>query len=384
MANDLTDLIPQIHIRVLDVARENAIMPMAVTNDYSTEAASKGDTIKINVPNDHTAAAITPSPQIPAANNDVDPVNTDLVMSQWYGASAQFTEKDMREIVEQGKSKTIDGLVRAVVNQIDMNVLSNYVKVFNTTGTAGTTPFASDTVPVKNANRFLSTGRAPKNGMRNMVTDEFAYSNATDLPKFQDQSAFGDSAVIREARVPFTLGFNWWEDQNMPTHSSTATGTYAIDAAGAIGDSTVTIDNGSGALPAAMVVGDVFTIAGSTQQYAVTSYTPGATEAVVGIVPNLDQAVADGDAVTLVENNNATINLAFHPEAFHLAVRPTNQLGLGQQGRMVYPTQLVSDPISGLNLTLKFFEGYHQTLIEVSALWGSACARPSYAARILG
>ena len=384
MANNLTDLIPQIHIRVLEVARESAIMARAVTNEYGTEARSKGETIKINVPNDYEAAPITPSPQIPGANNDIDPINTDLVMNQWEGASNELTEKDMREIVEQGKSRMIDGLVRAVVNKVDQQVLGNYVKVFNTTGVAGTTPFLNDTLPVKESNRMLSTGRAPKGMARNLVADEFAYANATDLPKFQRANEFADDAVIRMAQVPFTLGFNWWEDQNVLTHTSTATGTYAIDAAGAIGDETVTVDNGSGALPAVMVVGDVFTIAGSTQQYAVTSYTAGTTDAVVGIVPKLDQAVADGDAITLVENNNATINLAFHPEAFHLAVRPTNQLGLGMQGRMVYPTQVVSDPISGLNLTLKFFEGYHQTLVEVSALWGSACARPAYATRILG
>jgi hypothetical protein len=50
----------------------------------------------------------------------------------------------------------------------------------------------------------------------------------------------------------------------------------------------------------------------------------------------------------------------------------------------VYMRQNITDSVSGLTLTLMCFEQYHQTMCEVSALWGVACPRPEFACRVMG
>jgi hypothetical protein len=93
-----------------------------------------------------------------------------------------------------------------------------------------------------------------------------------------------------------------WAIVDVPNTLLLATGTvpsdpYAIDASASTNDSSITLDNAAGALPTALVNGDLIVIAGSVQQYEVTSYSENATDATVGISPNLDQNVTDGVVV---------------------------------------------------------------------------------------
>lgn len=387
MPNNLTELIPQMTINVLEVARENAVMPTVATTNYSDAVAQKGDTIKIDVMNEFDSAPIVPGNAIPAANNDIDPTKYDLNLNEWEGSSFLLTEKDMNEIVERGQSQALSAATRAVVNAVDRSVLGNSRYVYNAVGVAGTTPFATDPNAVRDANTRLSTGLAPKDRTRNIVCDEFAYNAATVLPNFSRANEMGTDATIRDAMVPYTLGFNWHEDQNMETLTATATGTFALAAAAVTGAQSILIDDGAGALPVAATAlkpGILFTIAGDTQVYSTVSYTAGGANATVEISPPLAADAADNAAITVVSTADSVINLAFHPQAFHLAMRPTGQVAVSGQSRMVYPSQTVVDPQTGLVLTLKFFEGYHQTTMEVSALWGTVCPRPEFACRILG
>jgi hypothetical protein len=104
------------------------------------------------------------------------------------------------------------------------------------------------------------------------------------------------------------------------------------------------LDNAAGAdLATAPVVGDVFTIAGNTQQYTVTSVTTGtpANATTVGISPALAADAADGAVVTFVASHVA--NLAFHREAFAFASRP--MLDLETPGSIIQP---LVDDVSGL------------------------------------
>jgi hypothetical protein len=61
MSNDITNLTPQILANILEVLRENCVMPMLVNNNYSADAASQGSTIDINDLNDMEAFDITPA-----------------------------------------------------------------------------------------------------------------------------------------------------------------------------------------------------------------------------------------------------------------------------------------------------------------------------------
>lgn len=167
--------------------------------------------------------------------------------------------------------------------------------------------------------------------------------------------------------MAYAWNFGWYESNNVPTHTTTATGTYAIDAAGSIGDTTVTVDDGAGALPAALVVGDVFSIAGSDQQYVVKGYSAGAADATVTIFPALDQAIADGDAVTVAGSH--VLNLAFHREAIAIASRPLINMGFDDDLQNVQ-NELMPDPETGMVLEFVSMGGWAVNAYAVRCLWG--------------
>lgn len=380
MPNNLTELIPLMNIKVLDYARANAVAYSLAYSDYGVEVAQKGDTVKLNVMNDFTASTITPGNFPPAANNDIDPDRTNLTLNQWEGASFELTSKDLKEIVETGQMKALESAVAALADKIDASILGLGRSVYNFAGTAGTTPFGSNTQVLATANRMLSTAKAPKID-RALLVDEFAYSNATQLNIFQQADQSGTVETLTDAIIPRRIGYSWGEDQNVLTHAATGNTGDAVDTAAVAGATSITIDDAAGSLPTAPTVGDVFTIAGNTQQYVVTSYTAGTTDGVAGISPALVADVADGDVLTFVGSH--VMNLAFQRDAFHVAIRPTDQV-LMTPAEQVYYRQNIIDPISGISMTMCIFEKYHQTMLEVSALWGVACPRPDYAVRILG
>ena len=187
------------------------------------------------------------------------------------------------------------------------------------------------------------------------------------------------------------VGFNWNEDQNILTHTPGvhAGDTVAIDASGNTGAKTIIIDNGAGAAPAHLpVVGDKFTIAGSTQQYTVlevTASTPTANEATLTIQPALDQNIADGDLVTF-KTTPFVANLFFHRSAFGFASRPLadnairNAMAGATAGRGdTVAAQTLKDDVSGLVFRLEIISLYKQVAVSVDALYGYELIRPALA-----
>ena len=64
---------PKILARGLLALREQATMPRVVNLDYSSEAASKGDTIDVPIPSAITVAAVSPSNTPPRHKTAVQP-----------------------------------------------------------------------------------------------------------------------------------------------------------------------------------------------------------------------------------------------------------------------------------------------------------------------
>ena len=141
----------------------------------------------------------------------------------------------------------------------------------------------------------------------------------------------------------------------------------------AVGSSSVTIKTGAN-LP---VVGDIFTVAGDSQTYAVTAIAG----LVVSFSPRSTAAWADNAAITFRAAH--VVNLAFNPYAFAFASRPAARLNIPalQQGK-VLATWV--DDMTGVVLRLEIKDEYHQTGFYLSCLWGVELALPRFAMRIAG
>jgi len=383
VANALTNLTPQLGLQILEVFRENSIMPMLVNNDFDTSPAVKGQTIDINVMSDMETRDVSPGMTNTATGlADVASVNYPLTLSNWRETAFVMTDKELQEVADGTRSKAIEKAVQALANYIDLSILNLYQKVYQFTGTAGTSPFGTSLLEAQNASRILSTNKAPKDQNRFMVLDEFGYANALGNETLQKVSYAGNAETLREGMISRVLGFNWYEDQNIPTHTVGASGNYAIDAAGSTGATSIVVDNAGGAAPTSPAVGDIFSIAGSDQTYVVTSVTSGAptaNEATLGISPALDQDVADGDLVTFQVTASHTANMAFYREAFAFASRPLADVPT--PGSTI---ETLPDPVSGVNLRLEIQRVHKQTVFSVDCLWGVAAPYANMAVRILG
>jgi len=159
------------------------------------------------------------------------------------------------------------------------------------------------------------------------------------------------------------------------------TGPWATtDATGyAAGVKTVTLDSaGTGAI----LAGDVITFAGDSQTYVVTTgdadVSGGGT---IVFEPGLKTAITtSATAITLKASH--VVNLAFHRDAFALAMRaPDDALKEVFNPDNSYTMQ---DHVTGLIMRLEIIRMYKQIMWEVDCLWGAKLIRREYACRIAG
>jgi hypothetical protein len=381
MANAIENLTPQILANILSVLRETCVLPNLVNNNYSSDAAAQGSTIDINDLNDMTAFDVTPG-ATPASNiiSDVASTKKQLVLNKFQAATFVMTDKEIKEVQEGTRPRAIEKAVKALANKINSEIFALYKEVYNVVGTAGVNPFGTSTLEAQQAARVLNSALAPMDERR-MVLDPFGYANALGLSVLQKVNESGDSEALRDGTITRALGFDWYQDQQVPTHTLGAPATAAIDANATAGAVSLVLDNASGAdLATLPVVGDVFTIAGNTQQYVVTSVTadaPTANETTVGISPALAANVTDGAVVTFVASH--TTNLAFHREAFAFASRP--MMDLETPGSLIQP---LVDDVSGLAMRFEIQREWKRTVFSIDCLYGVRAVRPQLAVRIAG
>ncbi len=386
MANDLTTLIPEIKAQILPVLREQSVMPRVVNTSYSADAAARGSTIDVEDVEDMTAYDITPG-DAPASGvkSDVASTQKTITLNKFKAVTFDLTDKEIYEIMNGTRTRAIEKAVKALAKQVNTDIFdAAYKGFYNYTGTAGTTPFNASTVEAQTARKILRENEATMDECR-MVLDVDAYANALGLDVLQKVNESGDNEALREGMITRAVGFDWYEDQQVPTHTSTAAGTYAIDADATAGATSLVLDDDAGADVTTPAVGDIFNIAGDTTNYVVTSVTvdtPTANETTVGISPKLAADVTDGDNVTFVTTaaaGAAVQNLAFERTAIGFASRP--MLDLETPGSTI---SVLSDPVSQLSMRFEIQRLWKKTIMSVDMLYGVSVVRPELGVRVFG
>lgn len=388
MANTLTILIHTVLARGLMVLRESALMPMLVNQEYSLSPKQKGQTIDVPISKASGTYDITPShTDKQAADTDTQYVQVSL--DQWKGADFYLTDQERTRIMKEDfwLPSTVQEKVRALANAVNAHILSQYYSVYGLVGTAGTTPFSNSTdrTAAKDATQLtskLDQQLCPRLG-RNGVIDTVAEAEALALPYFAHAEKAGDTSVINLANIGTKFGVRWFVENAIPAHTAgTPGGTPVVNGAhaAAAADLTDTLAvNGITATTGDYHKGDVITIAGHTQQYAVLAdATADGTGAVsLSIAPGLQVALSGSEAVTLTASH--TVNLAFNREAFAFATAPF-------ESDYMPGVEIASmrDPVTGIVMRLEVKRQYKQTKWEFDILWGSRCVRPRYACRLAG
>jgi hypothetical protein len=371
MSNSLAAMVPLIIAKGVPVLREAAIMPKLINTDYSNDAKQKGESITIPISGTKTVSDVTPG-AVPPTPADSTLTSTTITLDSWKKVDFYLTEQEAAKMLsrEDYISLELAEAMRALANKVNTDVFALYKKVYGYAGTAGTTPFASTTDVLVDLGITLDNQLAPVEGRR-LVLGTAAKGNALKLAAFTQYQITGDNLGNVQGKLGNRYGFEIDSTTTNPTHTAGTGASYQTTAALAAGVSTITVDTGTGTI----LVGDIVTFAGHTQTYTVTSaLSAGSFE----ISPALQSAVADNGAVTLKASQ--TINLAFHRDAFAIAMRPQLETSMPSGTS----TMIYTDPVSGIPLRVDMIPQYHQMAIEVSLLYGVGCPRPEYAARLVG
>lgn len=373
MPNTLAAIMPKILASALMNLREMCMMPQLVNGSYSADAARFGSTIDVPVPVAMTVSDVTPSNTPPAPTN-LTPTTVQILLNKWKKADFHLTDKDMHEINsrEHFLPMQVGEAVRAISNQVNADIFAEYKGVFGYVGTAGTTPFASDASAAVNGRKALNAQLCPLNNRRG-VLDFDAEANALALAQFADFDKVGNDEVKIEGTLGRKYGIDWYADDIVPLHTAGTGSGFLINNGGgyAAGISTVTVDTGSGTI----LVGDVVSFAGHSQTYVVTAALASNQ---FSFYPALKSAVADNAAVTLRASHR--VNLAFHRDAFAFANRPAADIEFDGGSKI----SRMTDPKTGISMTLELSRQHHQTVWEFSILYGVKLVRPELAVRIAG
>ena len=386
MANDYSNVIPQLLAEGVMALRENSVMPRLVNRSYEPTPSEKGQTVDIPIPSAITATDVSPA-TTPQSPSDSSPTRAQMTLDQWKKADFYVTDKELQEIQEGTIPMQASECVKALANIVDDYILALYKTVYGVAGVAGTTPFASGTSEFAAALKILQDQLAPKDSNIRSVVGTAAWANAIQLRAFQDASYGGGAQGILEAQIGRKMGADWFVDQNVPTHTkgtldgTTGTGQALVNGAVAAGAATFDVDDTT--LSGTIVPGDVFTVAGDSQTYAITNTTAqtAASEAITGLTfsPTAQQAWTDNSVITL--KGNHVVNMVFHRDAFAFASRP---LASGNVPALGVDVDSIVDPVSGLVLRVQLQRQWMQTAIIYDLLYGAVLVRPQLATRLAG
>lgn len=380
MANTLEAAIPKILAGGLDVLRKRTVMPSLIRRDLDDEAAQRGDTIDLWDRETPDVRDVSPS-NTPPTTGDTTLAKTQVTLDSWKEAPFYMTDKDILEVVEDGViPDQISKAAKKLAEQINQDIMGTYYRIYESVGSAGSVAFDPSDTPgfadASAARRVLNTNEVPMD-MRRMVVSPEAEENAINASEFADASFADDDSVIVQGDIGRKLGFDWVMDQQVPSHTVGSLSSVTVD-----GAQTAGIQNDSIPVSGTSISlnqGDIITFSNHTQSYAVTEAIS-STSNEIQIEPALQQDLAGGESVSLDVTTDHTVNLAFHQNAFGLAVRPIADADLED----VAITRTMQDPVTGIPLRVEVTREHKRTQWSFDILYGTQSIDPRLAVRVLG
>lgn len=376
--NTLSAVAPILLREGMVALRENAIMVRQCQFDVSEEAAKKGATINVELPNAIPAQEVavsgtnTPTPLVPT----VVPITLD----SWWEARFSMSDKDMTEVEMGILPATASEAVKSLANKVDISALTLYKDIYGQAGVAKTTP---DAVADLTGSRKVLNSQLASLSDRTMLLDVEAEAKFLALDTFISFEKVGNTEALREGSLGRKFGFDIHMDQNVLTHTKgtldpTGGQTIQMNAEVVAGLSTVVFKSSDATMTGTLVKGDLISFANHSQSYVITADAAVDTNLITATIsPVLQVTVPIDNVVTLTDTH--TVNLGFQRQAFCFVSRPLVVAdGLGSI------IESLVDPISGLTLRIEITRENKQIIWSYDILWGVKTIRPELAMRLLG
>lgn len=318
MANTLTVLEPTLFSAAQTVSAEPFGAVSAINVNFDDKGVAIGDSVRVPIAPTRSATTYTPA-MTASAGTDATATNVDVEITANEMVSWNLTGEQIRsldngaESAEWVRQLVIQGM-RELRNRAEAACFAAIYKgASRATGTAGTNPFASALTPLADVRKILRDNGAPLGDLQ-FVGDSTSEANLLKLGVVLDASQAGSDAERRDGVIRRQYGFEMRTSAAADLHTKGTGTSYLLSAAGAVGDTTINVDTGSGTL----IAGDIVTFAGTTDKYVANSALTGGVFAIGR--PGLIAAEADNDAVTI--GNNYTPNVAFARDAIVGVMRP--------------------------------------------------------------
>lgn len=378
MANVLTSLAGDIYRAADIVGRELVGIIPSMTINGGSEAAALNDTVRSHFTRTPTVGTLTPSMTI-AEGTDQTVDNKTLTLDTTAAVQIPWTGEDIKHVNNGSGFETVYGdqikqAMRAIVNSIESAAWAAIRKgASRAYGTAGTTPFASNFNDIPQLRKILADNGCPFDGQVSLVIDTTAGANLRSLAQLQKANEAGGAELLRQGALLDLQGFMLKESAAIGVVTKGTGSGYLLNGALAVGDTSVTVDTGSGTI----LAGDIVTFAGTSDKYVVNSAISSNVFAIGA--PGSRAIEADNDAVTV--GNNFTANVALHKGAAELAIRP---MADPPGGDLASDTMVVQDPWSGLVFEIKAYKGMKKAMFMVSCIYGVKAWKPQHIAILLG
>ena len=377
--NTITGLMPDIFEALDIVSREQVGMIPSVTISASAARAAKDDNIRVPAEPVGNVSDITPAMAIPDPTGQTTGY-TDLVITKERAAEFGFIGNHQMSLnngvgYANSRAGKIAQAIRAIVNEVEVDLCALQSTFSRAYGTPGTTPFgtANDYTDASQVLRILKDNGGAIDPQ--LVIDSAAGANF--IGKQSAVNAAGTDSMLRQGVLLDLAGMPLRETGQANQAVTKGTGTsYTSNGTGLpVGTTTIPLITGSGTV----LAGDHVTFAGDTNKYVVTTgiAAPGS---IVIAAPGLRQAIA-ASAVAMTIGNTSTRNMCFARSALVLGARAP---ALPEEGDMAEDRQIITDPRSGLSLEFSMYKGYRKVRYEVGLAWGVKNVKPEHTAQLLG
>ena len=386
MPNTLTPIIRNLTTAFQRVASERASLAAVAQMDFKAEEAALNQVITIPIAPVVVGAARTPAATFTVAA-DRTVTNTSITITKDQKYPFHLTGDDYTRMSQNPDfmPASVDQALRAWRNEVHSDLAglhqtaAGYFSASTPSsgaalGTAGTAPFASDISLITGAEKLLNDSLAPLEG-RYLFIHTAAKNNLGNLNQLVKANEAGTTDLLRQGIIGQIAGFNviWGNDVKLWTPVGTGA-SYVANGVNAAGSTSLVVKTGTGTV----LAGDVINVAsgGVSTRYVVQTgiAAPGTLVLTSGLI----QATADSDVVTVIAASRR--NMAFHREALGLAIRLPKLPPRGDMGEH----QVITDPMTGIQVRFSRYVGYGLENWEISSAWGVKTVRPELSKIILG
>ncbi len=372
--NDFEALINETILPVaMSRLRGQLTMPKLISVDTADESKKVGELVRVNKPVEFDSADEHGTGGSTATDLNVEKVELRLdrhVYKEFKMSDREFTGMQPG-VIPDALAAAVDVLARTVNSAIfDM---AKEVPYFSGNLTSTN---ARDKKDIIQARKTLQNAKVF--GDKNLVL-----TSDTEADLLGIFTTGNDQAAEKEGTIGRRFGFDVYSDVQAPYHfagTASESSGITLSIAASAGSSTLVLA-GCGA-NATLVKGDVISVAGSSQVFAVVSDVEADEDGAVAVAvtPAVSAEIASGTAITVAGDH--AVDLAFSKSALMIAFRqletPENAPGV-TMGSM-------TDPVTGI--TLRLLSWYNpsteSTHWKLETLFGCKAVAPERAIRVGG